>query len=48
MFVWDQRMVYNHAMLALTGLDVGVAMLDVDEYVSGAGGGLVWLDLGPV
>ena len=28
---YDQRIVYSHAMLAFTGLDVYLAMADLDE-----------------
>lgn len=31
--LYDQRVVYNHAMLAFTGLDVYLAMVNLDEYV---------------
>ena len=31
--LYDQRIIYNHAMLAFTGLDVYLAMVNLDEYV---------------
>ncbi len=30
---YDQRIVYNHANLAFTGLNVYLAMIDLDEYI---------------
>ena len=35
---WDHRMTLSHSMLALTGLDVMAAMIDIDEFVSGLRG----------
>lgn len=30
---WDQRIVYNHAVLAHLGRRAYLAMIDIDEYV---------------
>ena len=31
---WDQRLIYNHAVLGHLGKGALLAMIDVDEYVS--------------
>ena len=39
---WDQRLVYNHAVLSHLGRHTFLAMLDIDEYVSSfLGGGVL-------
>ena len=45
---YDQHIGYSHAMLALTGLDVYLLMLDLDDYLvgvqEGRGGAACWVE----